>query len=61
MEWSHKPDGTLRDPFCEAKDMKLRHKAIVPTLAALVVGPILICLPYALSRALTTRLARWLG
>ncbi len=29
--------------------------------AALVVGPILICLPYALSRALTTRLARWLG
>ena len=26
--------------------------------AALVVGPILICLPYALSRALTTRLAR---
>jgi len=29
--------------------------------AALVVGPILICLPYALSRGLTTRLARWLG
>jgi hypothetical protein len=29
--------------------------------SALVVGPILICLPYALSRALTTRLARWLG
>lgn len=29
--------------------------------AALVVGPILICTPYALSRALTTRLARLLG
>jgi hypothetical protein len=29
--------------------------------AALVVGPILICLPYALSRAVTNRLARWLG
>jgi hypothetical protein len=29
--------------------------------AALVVGPILICLPYALSRALTTRLARRVG
>lgn len=29
--------------------------------AALVVGPILICLPYALSRGLTTRLARRLG
>lgn len=27
--------------------------------AALVVGPILICTPYALSRALTTRVARW--
>ena len=29
--------------------------------AALLVGPILICFPYALSRALTTRLARGLG
>ena len=29
--------------------------------AALVVGPILIGTPYALSRALTTRLAGWLG
>jgi hypothetical protein len=29
--------------------------------AALLVGPILICFPYALSRALTTRLAMWLG
>jgi hypothetical protein len=29
--------------------------------AALVVGPILICTPYALCRALTTRMARWLG
>ena len=29
--------------------------------AALTIGPILICAPYALSRALTTRLARWLG
>jgi hypothetical protein len=29
--------------------------------AALLIGPILICLPYTLSRALTTRLARWLG
>ncbi len=29
--------------------------------AAAVVGPILICLPYALARALTTRLAGWLG
>jgi hypothetical protein len=28
--------------------------------AALLVGPILICAPYALSRALTTRLASWL-
>jgi hypothetical protein len=29
--------------------------------AAVVIGPILICAPYALSRALTTRLARWFG
>jgi hypothetical protein len=29
--------------------------------AAVVVGPILICTPYAISRALTTRLARLLG
>jgi hypothetical protein len=29
--------------------------------AALLVGPILICLPYALSRALTNRLARLVG
>ena len=29
--------------------------------AALVVGPILICTPYALARALTTRTARWFG
>ena len=29
--------------------------------AALLVGPILICTPYALSRALTTYLARWFG
>ena len=29
--------------------------------AALLVGPILICFPYALSRALTTRLARNIG
>ena len=28
--------------------------------AALLVGPILICFPYALSRATTIRLARWL-
>jgi len=28
---------------------------------ALVVGPVLICLPYTLSRALTTRLARRIG
>ncbi len=28
--------------------------------AAVVVGPILICIPYATSRALTNRLARWL-
>jgi hypothetical protein len=27
--------------------------------AALVVGPILICTPYAVARALTTRVARW--
>jgi len=27
--------------------------------AALVIGPILICAPYALSRALSNRLARW--
>jgi hypothetical protein len=29
--------------------------------AALLVGPILICFPYAISRALTTRLARKIG
>jgi len=29
--------------------------------AAVLVGPIFICVPYALSRALTTRLARWWG
>lgn len=29
--------------------------------AALLVGPILICIPYALSRALTTYLAQWYG
>jgi tryptophan-rich sensory protein len=29
--------------------------------AALLVGPILICFPYALSRALTTRLTRLSG
>lgn len=29
--------------------------------AALVVGPVLICLPYAASRALTTRITRWPG
>jgi hypothetical protein len=29
--------------------------------AALVIGPILVCTPYALSRALTTRLARGLN
>jgi hypothetical protein len=29
--------------------------------AALAVGPVLICLPYALSRALTNRLARFAG
>lgn len=29
--------------------------------AALLIGPILITVPYAISRALTTRLARWLG
>jgi hypothetical protein len=33
------------------------YRAVHPG-AALVVGPILICAPYALSRALTTRLAR---
>ena len=27
--------------------------------AAVLIGPILICFPYALSRALTTRLAGW--
>ncbi len=36
------------------------YKAVHPG-AALVVGPILICVPYALSRVLTTRLARRLG
>ncbi len=29
--------------------------------AALLVGPVLICAPYSLSRSLTARLARWLG
>jgi len=28
--------------------------------AVVLIGPILICAPYALSRALTTRLAGWL-
>jgi hypothetical protein len=36
------------------------YKAVHPG-AALVIGPILICVPYALSRVLTTRLARRLG
>ena len=36
------------------------YRAVHPG-AALLVGPILICAPYALSRALTTRLARGLG
>jgi hypothetical protein len=36
------------------------YKAVHPG-AALVVGPILFCVPYALSRVLTTRLARRLG
>ena len=36
------------------------YKAVHPG-AALVVGPILICVPYALSRALTTRMAPRLG
>lgn len=36
------------------------YQAVHPG-AALLVGPILICVPYALSRALTTRLARGLG
>ena len=36
------------------------YRAVHPG-AALVVGPILICVPYALSRALTNRLARRLG
>ena len=35
------------------------YRAVHPG-AALVIGPILICTPYALSRALTTRLARGL-
>jgi hypothetical protein len=35
------------------------YRAVHPG-AALLVGPIFICFPYALSRALTTRLARWL-
>lgn len=29
--------------------------------AALVIGPILICAPYAISRAVTNRVARWTG
>jgi len=36
------------------------YRAVHPG-AALLVGPILICFPYALSRALTTRLARGLA
>ncbi len=34
------------------------YRAVHPG-AALLIGPLLICVPYALSRALTTRLARW--
>jgi hypothetical protein len=36
------------------------YRAVHPG-AALVVGPILICVPYSVSRALTNRLARLLG
>jgi len=36
------------------------YRAVHPG-AAVLVGPILIAVPYALSRALTTRLARWFG
>lgn len=36
------------------------HHSVHPG-AAVVIGPILICFPYAVSRALTTRLARRLG
>ncbi len=36
------------------------YKAVHPG-AALIVGPILICVPYAVSRALTNRLSRLLG
>jgi len=36
------------------------YRAVHPVVA-LLVGPILICTPYALSRALTTRLARGMG
>ena len=36
------------------------YRAVHPG-AALVIGPILISVPYAVSRALTTRLARSLG
>ena len=36
------------------------YRAVHPG-AALLVGPIFICFPYAISRALTTRLARWMS
>ena len=36
------------------------YKSVHPG-AAVLIGPILICAPYALSRALTTRVAGWLG
>jgi len=37
----------------------LIYKQIHPG-AALVIGPLLVCIPYALARGLTLRLARWL-
>ena len=37
----------------------LIYKQVHPG-AALVIGPLLVCIPYASARALTLRLARWL-
>jgi len=48
--------GIILDVVFQVVLYRSAHPAV-----ALIVGPILVCTPYALSRALTTRLARGLG
>ena len=47
--------GILLDAVAQLLIYKLIHPG-----AALVIGPILVCVPYAVARCLTARLARWL-